>query len=82
MSSPAARQAAANAELESPLTPREIELVGLLAEGMSNRALAERVFLSEGTIKNHITKILAKLGAADRGAAVAAARARGLIPPG
>jgi two-component system response regulator DevR len=44
------------------LTPREQSLLALLAEGLSNRLIAERLFLSEQTIKNHVTSILAKLG--------------------
>jgi DNA-binding NarL/FixJ family response regulator len=45
---------------------RELEVLKLLAQGMSNREIAEALFLSEGTIKNHITRILSQLGVRDR----------------
>ncbi len=48
------------------LTEREVEIVGLIAEGMSNKEIGERLFLTEGSIKNAITSILAKLGLKDR----------------
>jgi len=80
LSSPGARRAAANAELSEPLTERELEILQHLADGQSNRDIARRVYLSEGTVKNHVTSLLAKLGVGDRRAAVAAARERRLIP--
>ncbi|MEM7198922.1 MAG: response regulator transcription factor [Planctomycetota bacterium] len=82
LSEPTTQRAAANAELEAPLSDRELEILGHLAAGHSNRQIAAHVFLSEGTVKNHITAILAKLGVRDRQAAVAAARERRLLPPG
>ncbi len=48
------------------LTPRETEVLRLLGQGLSNRALAERLFVSEKTVKTHVSSILAKLGLADR----------------
>jgi DNA-binding NarL/FixJ family response regulator len=48
------------------LTPRETEVLRLLGEGLSNRALAERLFVSEKTVKTHVSSILAKLGLSDR----------------
>lgn len=52
------------------LTPREVELVDCLAEGLSNGEIARRLFLSEKTVKNHLGRIYAKLGVGSRSAAV------------
>ena len=62
-----------------PLSDRELEIVRLLADGRSNREIATALFLAEGTVKNHVTNVLAKLGARDRTQAVLRARALGLI---
>ncbi|WP_019630545.1 response regulator [Actinomadura atramentaria] len=64
------------------LTPRELEVLGLVAEGLSNREVGRRLFLSETTIKTHLVHIYGKLGVESRTAAVAAAVRRGLIGPG
>jgi DNA-binding NarL/FixJ family response regulator len=61
------------------LTPREREVVGLLAQGLSNRALGERLGISEHTAKFHVNAILGKLGAASRTEAVMRAVRLGLI---
>jgi DNA-binding NarL/FixJ family response regulator len=53
-----------------PLTKREIEVVRLMAGGFSNREIAEALGTSEGTIKNHASSILSKLGVRDRTRAV------------
>ncbi|HST67482.1 MAG TPA: response regulator transcription factor [Mycobacteriales bacterium] len=66
--------------LVDPLTDRELEVLRHLAAGRSNREIARAVFLSEGTVKNHVTSILAKLGARDRTQAALRASALGLIP--
>lgn len=63
------------------LTPRELDVLGLVAEGLSNRQISRRLFLSETTIKTHLVHIYAKLGVDSRTAAVAAATRRGLIRP-
>ncbi|GAA1859152.1 response regulator [Actinomadura bangladeshensis] len=63
------------------LTPRELDVLGLVAEGLSNRRISRRLFLSETTIKTHLVHIYAKLGVDSRTAAVAAATRRGLIRP-
>jgi DNA-binding NarL/FixJ family response regulator len=62
-----------------PLSEREVEVVRLLAEGHSNREIADALFLAEGTVKNHVTNVLAKLGARDRTQAALRARALGLL---
>lgn len=49
-------------EIFSELTPREIEVVRLIAEGLSNQQIAEKLFLSNGTVRNHISTILEKTG--------------------
>lgn len=65
--------------LTEPLTQRELEVLGLLAEGLSNKALANRLGLSEHTAKFHVGQILGKLGAASRAEAVALGLKRGLV---
>ena len=59
------------------LTEREREILALLAEGLSNRAIGERLGITERTAKFHVGEILARLGAANRAQAVAIAKARG-----
>jgi DNA-binding NarL/FixJ family response regulator len=61
------------------LTERERETLALLAEGMSNRAIAVRLGITERTVKFHVAEILARLGASNRAQAVAIAKARGLV---
>ena len=61
------------------LTPREVEVLRLLARGMSNAELAEALFISEKTVKTHISNILGKLNLADRTQAAIYAYKRGLV---
>jgi DNA-binding NarL/FixJ family response regulator len=62
-----------------PLTPREVEVLELLAEGLANKAIAERLGISDQTVKFHVGSISGKLGAANRTDAVRRAVRRGLI---
>lgn len=68
-------------EQPESLTPRELEVLTLLARGSSNKALAEALHISERTVKFHVSAILGKLGASNRTQAVAVATARGLLGP-
>lgn len=64
------------------VTDRELEVLKLVAAGSTNREIAERLFISEATVKTHLLHIYAKLGVNDRAAAVGAAFSRGLLTPG
>jgi DNA-binding NarL/FixJ family response regulator len=64
-----------------PLTERELEVLRLLATGRSNREIAAALFLAAGTVKNHVTNVLAKLGARDRTQAALRARELDLLGP-
>lgn len=61
------------------LSGREIEVVRLMAQGRSNRAIAETLFLSEATVKTHLVRIYRKLRVSNRPAAVSEAVRRGLL---
>ncbi len=65
--------------LAEPLSPRELEILRLLANGSTNREIAAQLVLAEGTVKNHVTSILGKLGVTDRTAAAMRAKELGLI---
>ncbi|MEU6787991.1 response regulator transcription factor [Nonomuraea angiospora] len=64
-----------------PLSPREVEVLQLVAAGATNREAAARLFLTEATVKSHMLNIYAKLGVNDRAAAVTEAFNRGLLVP-
>jgi DNA-binding NarL/FixJ family response regulator len=64
---------------QPPLTPREVEVVRLIAEGMRNKEIAVTLGISEQTAKVHVKNILAKLGVSDRAAVIPVALRRGII---
>ena len=67
------------AGLAEPLSEREVEVLRLLSSGASNKEIASQLYIAEGTVKNHITSILAKLEVSDRTQAALKARELGLI---
>ena len=78
----AAAVAAPPADLAASLSMREREVLGLLADGLSNKELARALGVSENTIKTHVANLYAKLGVGKRTEALAAARRLGLDRPG
>ena len=68
-----------NDGLPDPLTERELDILRLLAEGMSNREIGNKLSLTEGTVKNYVTNVLQKIGVRDRTQAALRGRELGLI---
>ena len=68
--------------VKETVSQRELEVLQLVASGATNREVAERLFVSEATVKTHLLHIYAKLGVNDRAAAVGAAFEKGLLAPG
>ena len=69
-------------EAPDDLTPREVEVLALIAEGLTNTEIAERLVVSAATVKSHVNHIFAKIGARDRAQAVVYAYANGIAPTG
>ncbi|WP_431897239.1 response regulator transcription factor [Nonomuraea sp. bgisy101] len=69
----------ARADAPGALSGREIEVLGAVAQGMSNKAIAAHLCISEATVKTHLLHIFAKLDVDDRTAAVTVAATRGII---
>ncbi|HEV2826240.1 MAG TPA: LuxR C-terminal-related transcriptional regulator [Pyrinomonadaceae bacterium] len=65
---------------ELAITKRELEILGLIAQGMSNREIAEKLFVSENTVKTHSSRLFEKLSARRRTQAVQRGKELGLIP--
>jgi len=65
--------------LIEPLSPREMEVLALLAKSLSNQEIADRLYIAPGTVKNHVSNILSKLDARDRTQAVLQAQELGLL---
>ncbi|WP_211588920.1 response regulator [Allorhizocola rhizosphaerae] len=77
----AARLVTRMREPSAALTPRELEVLRCLARGLSNPDTGRELYISEATVKSHVTRIFDKLGVTDRTAAVLAAIANGILPP-
>jgi DNA-binding NarL/FixJ family response regulator len=77
----AALSTPAAAPLPDDLTPREAEVLGLIAEGLTNAEIAERLVVSAATVKSHVNHIFSKIGARDRAQAVVYAYANGITAP-
>lgn len=73
------RQVSQPDDLTDPLTPREVEVLKLMSQGLQNKEIALQLVISERTVKFHVSSILGKLGAGNRTEAVSLAAQRGLI---
>jgi DNA-binding NarL/FixJ family response regulator len=66
-------------QMAEPLSEREMEILALIARGASNKEIADQLYIAEGTVKNHVTHILGKLGVRDRTQAALRGRELGLL---
>jgi ATP/maltotriose-dependent transcriptional regulator MalT len=66
---------------QEQLTPREAEVLAVVARGLSNAEVGQTLSIGESTVKTHLLRIFAKLGVDDRTAAVTLAYERGILPP-
>ena len=78
----APRTPAAGIRLAEPLSARELEVLDVIAAGLTNQQIAARLYLSVHTVKSHARNIYAKLGVSSRTQAIAKGRALGLLPAG
>jgi LuxR family transcriptional regulator, maltose regulon positive regulatory protein len=76
---PSSRETLGNESLVEPLSKREVEILGLLCQGLSNREIARQMVLSVGTVKTHVHNLFGKLGVRDRPQAIAKANFIGLV---
>jgi DNA-binding NarL/FixJ family response regulator len=67
------------AHLDEPLTERELDVLRCISDGLSNREIAERLVITEGTVKNHVSNLIAKLNVRDRTQALIKAQELGLL---
>ncbi len=74
-----ANQSSRPATLASPLSEREIEVLRLVTKGATNREIAATLVIAEGTVRNHLTNILGKLGVSDRTQAAVKVKELGLV---
>ena len=70
---------ASTASLPDPLSEREIEILKVVAQGHTNKEIADQLYLAEGTVKNYVTSILQKIGARDRTQAAIRAKELGIL---
>jgi DNA-binding NarL/FixJ family response regulator len=76
-----AGHAAARRRRDDALSPRETQILGMVAQGLSNREIARRLVLSEKTVRNHVERTYAKIGATNRVGASLYALEHGLVAP-
>ena len=76
---PATKKSPTQEDLVEPLSKRELDILGLIGQGASNKEIAQALFITEGTVKNHVTNVLGKLGVRDRTQAALKGQELGLI---